>query len=226
MAGHSLGEYAALYAAGAISFSDVLPLVKARAQYHQQAVPVGMGAMAAIIGLGSEVVEDLCRDVDEEDGIVSLAIVNAPGQIVVSGCTGDVERVMALAKDKGAARAVKLPISVPCHCGMLAETSRLLRAYLEKIAIRDFETPVIPNCDPEVFYTRESAKELLARLVVSPVRWQGTVEKMAALGVDTIVEIGPKRVLSGLIKRIDKSIRLCNVEDLESLNNTVAQLKE
>ncbi|MDD5711817.1 MAG: ACP S-malonyltransferase [Smithellaceae bacterium] len=226
IAGHSLGEYAALYASGAINFQDVLPLVRARAIYHQQAVPVGMGAMAAILGLGSDAVDEICRDLDDQDAIVSLAIINAPGQVVVSGSTPDVEHVVALTKEKGAARAVMLPISVPCHCGMLEETARLLRGELEKINLGAFNVPVIPNCDPKVFYTRETAKDLLTRQVTSTVRWQETVERMVALGVDTIIEIGPKRTLSGLIKRIDRSLRLLNVEDTDSLEETVARLKE
>ncbi|MBA4397040.1 MAG: [acyl-carrier-protein] S-malonyltransferase [Syntrophus sp. (in: bacteria)] len=217
LAGHSLGEYAALYAAGALRMADLLPLVYARAQYHQEAVSVGTGAMAAIMGLSDQTVADLCRAAQSETQTVGLAICNAPNQAVISGHAAAVEKVMAAAEKTGGAKALKLPISVPCHCRLLDPAARWLRADLEKVAFDDFETPVIPNCDPDVFYTKENARELLTRQITSPVKWQETIERMGRLGVDTIVEIGPRRTLSGLIKRIDRKMQLLNVEDVASL---------
>lgn len=222
LAGHSLGEYAALYAAGAIRMADVLPLVHARAQYHQEAVSLGTGAMAAIIGLSSEVVEDLCRTAQSETEMVGLAIRNAPNQVVISGHGTAVEKVMAVVEKMGVMKALKLPISVPCHCHLLDPAAQWLRADLEKVIFDDFQTPVIPNCDPDIFYTRENARDLLIRQITSPVKWQETIERMGHLGVDTIVEIGPKRTLSGLIKRIDRKMQLLNVEDFVSLKKAVS----
>lgn len=222
LAGHSLGEYAALYAAGAVRMADLLPLVLARAQYHQKAVSLGTGAMAAIIGLSAEAVDDLCRCTQSETETVGLAIRNAPNQVVISGHATAVEKVMEAVEKMGAMKALRLPISVPCHCRLLDPAAQWLRADLEKVIFADFQTPVIPNCDPDVFYTRENARELLARQITSPVKWQETTERMGHLGVDTIVEIGPKRTLSGLIKRIDRKMRLLNVEDLASLRKTAS----
>lgn len=222
LAGHSLGEYAALYAAGAIRMADLLPLVLARAQYHQKAVSLGTGAMAAIIGLSAEAVDDLCRSTQSETETVGLAIRNAPNQVVISGHGTAVEKVMAVVEKMGAVKALKLPISVPCHCRLLDPAAQWLQADLEKVIFDDFQTPVIPNCDPDIFYTRENARELLARQITSPVKWQETIEKMGHLGIDTIVEVGPKRTLSGLIKRIDRKMRLLNVEDLASLKKTAS----
>jgi [acyl-carrier-protein] S-malonyltransferase len=222
LAGHSLGEYVALYASGALRMEELLPLVQARAQYHQRAVPLGVGAMAAIIGLSTEAVEELCRCTHSETRIVGLAIRNAPSQVVISGHEAAVEEVMVAAQKRGAAMAIKLPISVPCHCRLLDDAAHWFRADLEKVDFGDFLTPVIPNCDPAVFYTRENARDLLVRQITAPVKWQETVEKMVHLGIDTVVEIGPKRTLSGLIKRINRKLKLLNVEDVASFRKAAA----
>ena len=222
LAGHSLGEYAALYAAGAVRMADLLPLVYARAQYHQKAVSLGTGAMAAIIGLSAEEVDDLCRRTQSETEMVGMAIRNAPNQVVISGHGHAVEKVMAAAEKMGAMKAMKLPISVPCHCRLLDPAAQWLRADLDRITFDDFQIPVIPNCDPNVFYTKENARELLARQITSPVKWQETVEKMSHMGIDTVVEIGPKRTLSGLIKRIDRKMQLLNVDNLASLKKVIS----
>ena len=222
LAGHSLGEYAALYAAGAVRMADLLPLVYARAQYHQKAVSLGTGAMAAIIGLSAEEVDDLCRRTQSETEMVGLAIRNAPNQVVISGHGHAVEKVMAAAEKMGAVKAMKLPISVPCHCRLLDPAAQWLRADLDRITFGDFQIPVIPNCDPNVFYTKENARELLARQITSPVKWQETIEKMSHMGIDTVVEIGPKRTLSGLIKRIDRKMQLLNVDNLASLKKVTS----
>lgn len=222
LAGHSLGEYAALYAAGALRMEELLPLVQSRAQYHQRAVPLGVGAMAAIIGLSTEAVEELCRRVHSETRTVGLAIRNAPSQVVISGHDAAVEDVMVAAQKRGAAMVMKLPISVPCHCRLLDEAVYWFRADLERVNIDDFLTPVIPNCDPAVYYTRENARDLMVRQITAPVKWQESIEKLRPLGVDTVVEIGPKRTLSGLIKRIDRKMKILNVEDAMSFRKTVA----
>ena len=224
MAGHSLGEFAALHAAGAVGLRDVLSLVQRRAQLHQEAVPVGEGAMAAIIGLPREEVEALCRLSDREGHAVAVSIENAPGQIVISGNTAAVSEVMAAAETREGIRAVLLPISVPCHCRLLQGAAGRFADALKNVELRDCDVPVIPNCDPSLLHSRDRTKDLLVRQIISPVRWRETVEKMAAMGVDTIVEIGPKRILSGLVRRIDRRLRLLNVEDAESLERTAAAL--
>ncbi len=224
MAGHSLGEYAALHAAGAIGRREVFPLVQKRALFHQEAVPVGESAMAAILGLPRAEVEALCRSCDREGHAVALSIENAPGQIVISGHTAAVSEVMAAAASRPEIRAVLLPISVPCHSRLLDQAAKRFADELAAVEFRDCDVPVIPNCDPAVLHARERTKELLIRQIVSPVRWVETIEKMAQMGVDTLVELGPKRILSGLIRRIDRKIRLLNVEDEASLEKTAAAL--
>jgi [acyl-carrier-protein] S-malonyltransferase len=178
--------------------------------------------MAAIMGLSPETVDELCRSVQSEAQTVGLAIRNAPNQTVISGAEPAVEKVMTAAEKIGGVKALKLPISVPCHCRLLESAAQWLRTDLERIVFDEFLTPVIPNCDPDIFYTRENVRELLTRQVTSPVRWHETIEKMREMGIDTIVEIGPKRTLSGLIKRIDRTMRLLNVEDPASLKKTVS----
>jgi len=224
MAGHSLGEYTALHAAGAVGLHDVLSLVHRRAEFHQEAVPVGKGAMAAIVGLPREEVETLCLACEREGQAVAVSVENAPGQIVVSGNTEAVSEVIAAAEIREGARAVLLPISVPCHCRLLDGAAGRLADALSHIEFRNGVIPVIPNCDPSILHSRERTRDLLIRQIISPVRWRETIERMAVMGVDTIVEIGPKRILSGLIRRIDRRIRLLNVEDEASLKKTVAAL--
>ena len=221
MAGLSLGEYSALYAAEAISFVDVFPLVYTRGKYHHEAVSADAGSMAAIIGLGREHVEGICRDVSKDNGVVSAAIFNAPEQVVISGYSTAVERAMTRAKENGAKMVVKLSVSVPCHCSILDNVAEMFEADLSQVELKDCKIPVIPNCDPELFHSKDNTRELLVKQINSPVRWQETIEKMAKMGIDTIVEIGPKRILSGLIKRIDENIQVLNVEDSSSLEKTV-----
>lgn len=226
MAGHSLGEYAALFAAGAVDLRDVLTLVQLRAKYHQEAVPVGEGAMAAILGLSREAVEELCLRINAKNPTVVLSIENAPGQIVVSGHTRAIEEIIAAAEAIEGGRAVKLAISVPCHSPLLQGAAERFAQELSKVGFRDSTIPVIPNYNPDLLHARENTRELLAKQITSPVRWKETIERMAAMGVDTIVELGPKKTLCGLIRRIDRRLRLLNVEDKESLNQAVAALTE
>jgi [acyl-carrier-protein] S-malonyltransferase len=180
--------------------------------------------MAAMIGLPQEEAARICADLCSDGQVVGVAIHNAPNQVVISGHATAVDQAVALAKGQTAVQAVRLPISVPCHCSLLMDAAEQFRGDLERTPIGAFRFPVIPNCDPEVFHSREHTRDLLMRQITSPVRWRETVERMAALGIDTIVEVGPKKTLAGLIKRIDRRIRVLNVNDVESLQKTVAAL--
>ena len=226
MAGHSLGEYGALTAAGAMDLADALTLVKARGRYHQEAVPPGEGGMAAIVGLDREAVEKICRDIPAGDGVVELANINGTYQFVISGHTEAVNQAIVKAKEAHAKLAVRLPISVPCHCSLLEGAARRLGADLDGITIEDCSVPVIPNLDPEKIHSRETTKEFLTRQLISPVRWKETIEKMVQMGIDTIVELGPKKVLSGLIKRIDRNVRTLNIEDMASFEKALKSLNK
>lgn len=217
LAGHSLGEYSALYASGALGLEDVLKLVRARARRHENGIPPGRAAMAAIVGIPADQVADLCRENSTEEEPVDLANLNTPIQVVVSGHIRAVERVMDKSKEGGAKMAVLLQINAPCHCRLLKPASELYRKDMENTTFKPFRVPVIPNCDPSLFYTEDNAKDLLRRQIFSPVRWQETVERMTSLGIKTVLEIGPKRVLSGLIKNINKDIRLFYAGDAETL---------
>ncbi len=225
LAGHSLGEYSALHAAGAVDLRDCLALVKARAQLHQDAVPVGVGAMAAVMGMERSEVEELCKsETRPVNCTVEVSIENSPGQIVISGHTAAVTAVVAAAGRKEGARAVILPISVPCHCSLLNGAAERFASVLAGVKFRDPFPPVIPNCAPSLFHSAGQTKELLTRQIRTPVLWRETVLKMSEMGVDTIVELGPKRVLSGLVRRIDRRFRLLNVEDMSSLEAAAAAL--
>ncbi|HET6489312.1 MAG TPA: ACP S-malonyltransferase [Syntrophales bacterium] len=221
MAGHSLGEYGALCAAGGLTFAEALQIIQARAAYQQEAVPPGQGANAAIQGLNRDTVEAICRDVNAETGLVSPSCYNAPDQTVVSGYTAPVEKVMERARQSGAKRAVKLPLSAPFHCELLEGAARRLDDDFEKLTFRDCAIPVIPNCDPAARHSAATSRELLVRQIYRPVRWIETIEQMARMGADTVIEVGPKRVLSVLALRINKGLRVLNVENLESLQRTV-----
>jgi len=221
MAGHSLGEYCALYAAGAIGFDDLFFLVQARARYHQEAVPPGIGAMGAIIGMDDATVQSICAEVNNDQEQVSLVIANAPEQVVVSGHASAVNKVMIAAREKGAMKALLLPISAPCHCSLLESAALRLAENLAGVTFRNFSVPVIPNCDPTIFYAPENARELLQKQIVSPVKWRQTVEKIAEMGIERVIEIGPKKTLCGLIKRINNKMSLFCVESSQSLCKTI-----
>lgn len=224
MAGHSLGEYGALCAAGSLSFSDALQIVRTRAAYQQEAVPPGVGANAAIQGLDRDKVEAICREVTAGSGLVTPSCYNAQDQTVVSGLTASVETVMAKALAAGAKRAVKLPLSAPFHCALLEGAARRLDGEIAKLVLRDCDVPVIPNCDPESLHSAGTTRALLVRQIYQPVRWLETIERMTRMGVDTVIEVGPKRVLSVLALRINKGLRVLNVENLESLQRTAEVL--
>jgi [acyl-carrier-protein] S-malonyltransferase len=222
-AGLSLGEYSAHVASGTIDFKDAVKLVRVRGKLMQDTVPVGVGAMAAVIGLDNDLVLDLCNQVSTE-GIIEPANFNCPGQIVVSGEVEAVEKLVKICKEKGAKRAVILPVSAPFHCSMLTEASKKLAKELEKIKINDMTFPVVSNVTAEYVYDKSIVKDLLKRQVNNPVLWEKSVINMIDQGVDTFIEIGPGKVLSGFIKRTNKKVKTLNVEDLESLNNTLIEL--
>lgn len=223
VAGFSLGEYAALVAAGVIRLEDVFPVVQMRADYMQDAVPVGKGAMAAIMKLNEEEIIALCNEVG---GYVAPANYNCPGQIVVSGESQAVDELLRIAKERKI-RAMKLPVSAPFHCEMMNSAAENLRGPLNKI---DFSVPAIPvylNVDASAESNPEKIKEKLLLQAKSPVRWEDTLRNMFKVGIDTFIELGPGKTLSGFVKKTFKSgVEIFNVTDLQSLNSTMAAIKE
>jgi [acyl-carrier-protein] S-malonyltransferase len=215
-AGHSLGEYSALVCAGALSFSDAVRTVRLRGSFMQEAVPVGMGAMAAVMGLEPADLEEVCREAAQGE-VVSPANFNSPGQVVIAGHASAVERAVELARKRGAKRALALPVSAPFHCSLMAPAGERLRVVLEKVAIGPLAMPVVTNVEAEPNDDFSRVGDLLVRQVSAPVRWDESVQKMAGLGVGRFVEIGPGKVLSGLIRRIVKGVALQNVEDSAGL---------
>lgn len=223
-AGHSLGEYNALLAAGALGFGEALRLVRARGVFQQEAAPVGLGSMAAIIGLDRTAVEEICSRVRAMNGTVETSIINTDEQIVISGSVRGIAMAVAAAKGKGA-RAKDLAISVPCHCSLMDPAADRFRSVLAGVEFGDFRIPVVPNADPDLLYTKENARELLYRQIRTAVHWRETILKMIDRGADTFVEIGPRRILSGLIRRIHPQVRTFSIEDPGSLEKTLASLK-
>jgi len=215
-AGHSLGEYSALVATGALAFAGAVKTVRQRGTYMQEAVPVGVGTMAAIMGIEGEDLVLLCQDAAEGE-VVAPANFNSPGQIVIAGHTTAVERAIVLAKERGAKRALLLPVSAPFHSTLMAPAARRLQVDLEAINIYPLTCPVVSNVEAIPYQEESKVKSLLVEQVCAPVRWDASILKMKDLGVTRYVEIGPGRVLSSLIKRIDRSSTLQNIEDVISL---------
>lgn len=205
MAGHSLGEYSALVAAGALSLEDALPLVRLRAAAMQSAVAEGIGAMAAILGLDDDTVRALCAEAAQGE-VLEAVNFNSPGQVVIAGHKAAVERGMVLAKEKGAKRALPLPVSVPSHCALMRPAAEQLATALEKIAIQSPQIPVLHNADVAAYSNPDQIRDALARQLYSPVRWVETVQAMANDGVTLAAECGPGKVLAGLTKRIDDRV--------------------
>jgi [acyl-carrier-protein] S-malonyltransferase len=224
-AGHSLGEYTALVAAEALSFTDAVKLVKKRGQFMQQAVPAGQGAMAAILGLEDDVVRDLCSQAAEQ-GVVEAVNYNSPGQVVIAGSTPAVQQAIELAKEKGAKRALQLPVSVPSHCELMKPAAEQLTIELNKIEVAMPTTPVIHNASVSVANDTAELKQLLAQQLYSPVRWVETIQWFAQQGVDNVVEAGPGKVLAGLNKRIDKGLNALPLFDTATLEKTTQALGE
>lgn len=224
-AGHSLGEYTALVAAEALSFTDAVKLVEKRGQFMQQAVPAGQGAMAAILGLEDDVVRDLCNQAAEQ-GVVEAVNYNSPGQVVIAGSTPAVQQAIELAKEKGAKRALQLPVSVPSHCELMKPAAEQLTIELNKIEVAMPTTPVIHNASVSVANDTAELKQLLAQQLYSPVRWVETIQWFAQQDVDNVVEAGPGKVLAGLNKRIDKGLNALPLFDTATLEKTTQALGE
>lgn len=216
MAGHSLGEYTALVCAGSLNFVDAVKLVSQRGTFMMEAVPAGTGAMAAILGMDDDAVRQVCLEAAEGD-VLEAVNYNSPGQVVVAGHKSAIERVTVLAKEKGAKRALELPVSVPSHCALMKPAAEKLASVLNDISISTPSIPVINNVDVLTATTEADIKEALTRQLFSPVRWVETIEKMSADGVDKVVECGPGKVLVGLNKRINKSMTSAALVDASSI---------
>ncbi len=223
MAGHSLGEYTALVCSGALFFEDAVKLVEARARFMQEAVPAGVGAMAAILGLEDERVIEICENSAGTE-IVAAVNFNAPGQVVIAGHTAAVERAAAAAKEAGAKRAVLLPVSVPSHCALMQSAAEKLEECLHTIAIEAPKMQLVHNVDVESHSAPEIIKNALQEQLYKPVRWVETIELMHYKGVNTFVECGPGKVLTGLDKRIVKNADHLAIYDPETLNKVLEQL--
>lgn len=224
--GHSLGEYSALVAAGVLSFKDAVVLVHKRGQYMQEAVPVGEGGMAAIIGLDDETIAAACEKATKEAGEVQPVNFNCPGQTVIAGTTKGVEKAVEELKAAGAKKAVILPVSAPFHSTLMKPAAEKLADELAKVAIHDATFPVVSNYTGELETKAEEIKANLVAQADHPVRWITCVKTMQAFGADTFVEAGPGKTLCGFNRRIDRSIKSLNVENLESLQKTLDYLKE
>ena len=224
MAGHSLGEYSALTAAGVFELEDAVRLVRFRAQCMQEAVPVGVGGMAAIIGLTDELVAEVCKEA-ACCGIVEAVNFNSPGQVVIAGEKAAVEKACTIAKDKGAKRALMLAVSAPFHSSMMKPASVALKAKLQETPMKAPEVDVIANVDVTVHHQPEDIIDALAAQAAGAVQWVKTIEAMKAMGVTHIVECGPGRVLAGLVKRIDSSIVVKNINSQETLESVLEELK-
>lgn len=223
LAGHSLGEYTALVASGALQFKDALPLVRYRAEVMQSAVPAGVGAMAAILGLDDETVRAVCAEATQGE-VVEAVNLNSPGQVVIAGNKAAVERGMEIAKAKGAKRALPLPVSVPSHCALMKPAAVKLEEYLKQVSLSAPQIPVLHNADVASYQDAEKIKDALVRQLYSPVRWVETVQAIAAQGVTQSAECGPGKVLAGLTKRIVAELpcaALTGSEALLEFKNTI-----
>lgn len=223
MAGHSLGEYTALVAAGALALADALPLVRYRAQCMQQAVPEGVGGIAAILGLDDEIVRTVCSE-GAQGEVLEAVNFNSPGQVVIAGNRAAVERGMELAKAKGAKRAIMLPMSVPSHCSLLKGAAEQLRDYLKDVTFATPSVPVLHNADVASYNDAALIKDALVRQLYSPVRWVETIQALGKQGITHNVECAPGKVLAGLNKRIDTNQQAMAMNDGEALKAALAAL--
>jgi [acyl-carrier-protein] S-malonyltransferase len=223
LAGHSLGEFTALVASGALSFADALPLVRYRAEVMQSAVPAGVGAMAAILGLDDAVVREVCAEAAQNE-VLEAVNFNSPGQVVIAGNKAAVERGMQLAKARGAKRTLPLPVSVPSHCALMKPAAVKLAEYLENVTINTPQIPLIQNADVATYQGAEKIKDALVRQLYSPVRWVETVQAIHAQGITQVAECGPGKVLAGLTKRIVAELSCVALTNNEALNEFQSQL--
>ncbi len=224
-AGHSLGEWSAHVAAGTLSFADAVRAVKARGRAMQQAVPAGQGAMAAVLSLDAAQVAEACAEAAADTGLtVAAANLNSPGQTVISGALAAVEKASALAKAKGARRAVMLPVSAPFHCALMLPAQEEVARVLDGLTLNDPRIPVAANVTGALVTTAAAARDALIRQVTGTVRWVDCVKVLVGGGAEVFIEVGPGKVLSGLMKQIDPAQRALNVEDAASLEKTLAEL--
>ena len=223
LAGHSLGEYTALVASGALSFADALPIVRYRAEVMQNAVPAGVGAMAAILGLDDAVVREVCSEAAQNE-VLEAVNFNSPGQVVIAGNKAAVERGMELAKAKGAKRALALPVSVPSHCALMKPAAVKLAAFLQSVTINIPKIAVIQNADVSSYQDADKIKDALVRQLYSPVRWVETVQAIHAQGVTLAAECGPGKVLAGLTKRIVAELPCVAITNNEAAVDLVNQI--
>jgi [acyl-carrier-protein] S-malonyltransferase len=224
VAGHSLGEYSALVAAGALRFVDAVQIVRKRGQFMQEAVPAGEGAMAALLGGDNETVEAVCREAASL-GVVQPANLNTPNQIVIAGGKAAVERAVELAKARGIRRAVLLAVSAPFHCALMAPAAEQLRPVLEACEFADLHTPLVTNTDAEIITSGKAARQALIDQVASPVRWSDSINRLLEAGVETFVEVGCGKVLSGMVRSIRREAQVLNVENPASLAATITALE-
>lgn len=225
MAGHSLGEYSALVCAESLTFEDALQLVATRGRLMQKAVPSGVGAMAAILGMTGEAVTDLCLEIQSEGSLVSAANFNSLEQTVIAGHTAAVEAAMQLAKEKGAKRAIKLPVSVPSHCALMKDAANELSAYLKTIAFHKPRTPVMRNVDAALHEQGDDIREALMKQLYQPVQWVKTIQAFSNQGIQGAIECGPGAVLAGLIKRIDPELKVEGLQTPQSLEKAAELIR-
>ena len=221
VAGHSLGEYSAHVAAGTLAFTDAVKTVRNRGRYMQEAVPVGVGAMAAILALPLDKVEEVCREAAADGACCDAANINSDGQVVISGSAKAVERAAELAKQKGAKRAVMLPVSAPFHCALMQPAQDRLAADLKALDFHPMEVPLVTNVDAAIIQSPDAARDALIRQVTGSVKWEQSMRVLIGKGVHTFLEVGPGKVLSGLMRQIDRSKIALNVEDDASLQKTI-----
>jgi [acyl-carrier-protein] S-malonyltransferase len=224
LAGHSLGEFSALVCAGALAFADAVRLVRARGQFMQTAVPVGEGAMAAVLGLADDRIVGICREASAAGGVVEAVNFNSPGQVVIAGTAAAVAEAIALCKSAGSKRAMPLPVSAPFHTSLMKPAGDQLREALAALALAAPAIPVVHNVNAQTETDPQRIKALLVEQIYNPVRWVGCVEYMVGRGITSAVECGPGKVLGGLIKRIDKTVNCFSIEDTDGLEQTLAAL--
>ena len=223
VAGHSLGEFTSLVAADSLSFSDAVKLVRQRGKFMQEAVPVGMGTMAAILGMQEVDVEKICADIAEEGNVVSPANYNSPEQTVISGETEGVQKAIQVATEKGAKRAIVLDVSAPFHCVLMKPAMDRLAVELDEVPFKDIQIPLITNVEADVNRSKGKVRELLTQQVCSPVRWVQSMRRMIKEDVGLFIEVGPGKALSGLLRKIDNKVERKNIEDMKSLEKIQQQ---
>jgi [acyl-carrier-protein] S-malonyltransferase len=219
VAGHSLGEYSALVSAGALSLTDAVRTVRARGRFMQEGVPLGVGAMAAILGAQLDLVMTACAEAAQGQ-VCSAANINSPNQVVIAGDSAAIDRAIELLKERGARRAMKLNVSAPFHCSLMQPAQERLAVELDRITFKNPAPPVVTNVDAKAINLGAQARDSLVRQVSQPVRWLESVEFLISQGVQSLIEIGPGKVLSGLVRQIDRNLRCSNVEDKASLGAT------